>query len=251
MKKKLLFTIASVTIFILGFVSCTNDFLEEEVPILEKSKNAATCTGTVMTEEYMQARLNELSTKYGIKIDIVYKRDLSEFSEESFVELEQYIIRIKSQSIENSNGDINKYIDDSEIDEFGIAPLSVNLENISEYEETLDFRIKYQWGYYYHWHDIYSYSWGLKFDKNGEHISINAILNETSSLANKTTCHVGMFHSDFVTIKNNNTLYFQFDFNVTVVYGGYSPSEGWIYGTYNDGFQNIYMLTYDPNLTLQ
>ena len=250
MKKKLFFTFVTIAFLMAGVISCTNEYFEEELSVATKSKSIATRTGVEMTKEEVLARLDKIGKKYGININMLYARDYSEFTEKHFEELEQYIIKEKSLSETIFTSNTEDLIDDSIIDEFNISPLSVDYEEISKYEETLEFDIKYQWGYYNYMYDIHSYVWGLKFNTNGEHVSVNSTLIDVSYMDNVTVCNIGPFHNDFISVKDNNNLYFQFDFSINIVVNSHSFCNGYIYGTFDNGFQNVYLLSYEPRLSL-
>ena len=125
MKKKLFFTFACAMALIAGFVSCTNDDFEELAPVAEMQKSAMTRSASGMTKEEVQARLDELSEKYGINVNMLYVRDYSEFTESTFEKIEQDIIAYKNRDI-NANAVTaqaggNNLMDDCVIDEYEIA----------------------------------------------------------------------------------------------------------------------------------
>ena len=185
MKKKLLFTFACVMALMAGFVSCTNDDFEEFAPVAEMQKSAMTRAVGGMTQEEVQARLDELGEKYGININMLYVRDYSEFKESTFEKMEQNIIAYKNRAV-NTNAVTaqtveNDILDDSVIDEYEIATLSTNVEASQNYDATLNFDVeckvpsKYSTDgnfVLYYQYDDYSYRYGINIKEVEDNVFV-------------------------------------------------------------------------------
>ena len=251
MKKKLLFTFACVMALMAGFVSCTNDDFEEFAPVAEMQKSAMTRAVGGMTQEEVQARLDELGEKYGININMLYVRDYSEFKESTFEKMEQNIIAYKNRAV-NTNAVTaqtveNDILDDSVIDEYEIATLSTNAEAIKSYDATLDFRIFYKYpGGYIHERDDYTVRWGLNFKRDiYDNITVQSDFFDVDCITKRYDYNINVYLDSNIEYSNINGHYFEFHLDIFV-----NNILGSIYGTYNDGFENVYAFSNDVSLII-
>ena len=120
MKKKLLFTFACVMALMAGFVSCTNDDFEEFAPVAEMQKSAMTRAVGGMTQEEVQARLDELGEKYGASVMIADDQDISSVGEDYFTYVDNFL---KNGIISNNNA--VQIMNDECIDEVAVASSSL------------------------------------------------------------------------------------------------------------------------------
>ena len=278
MKKKLLFTFACVMALMAGFVSCTNDDFEEFAPVAEMQKSAMTRAAGGMTQEEVQARLDELGEKYGINIKMLYVRDYSEFTESTFEKMEQNIIAYKNRDV-NANAVTaqsveNAIMDDYIIDEYEIATLSTNAEASQNYDETLNFNVEFKVpsvystdGNFvlYYQYDDYSYRYGINIKEVEDNVFINSYLNDLSNDVNKSgqsrksTCNVGGFRHDAIIRNYTGGYSFDFDFEVYAHYVKYieypfNPINmtivGFVNGTYDNGIKYVWSMASDYNLII-
>lgn len=247
MKKKLLFTFACVMALMAGFVSCTNDDFEEFAPVAEMQKSAMTRTAGGMTQEEVQARLDELGEKYGINVKMLYVRDYSEFTESTFKKMEQNIIAYKNRAV-NTNAVAtqtveNDILDDSVIDEYEIATLSTNVEAGQDYDFFIDFGIEYHRNGFYPHFDYYSYRWGLNFSKGEYGASVDAELIDMNEMipivVGTSNSHVGIFRPSNVEYLGNNS--YSFDFEFYILSG--NTTVGLVNGEYYNGIIDMWAMT--------
>lgn len=136
MKKRFLFTIASVTILITGFVSCTNNDFEECVEKIPNAKSTITRTTCRMTAEEAQAKLDELNKKYNC--DFIFTDSISAKNCDNFyfAVLENVMRKnagLEPLSIEMSNMQEScNYIDDHSVDEIDVASTRSYVEDSAE-----------------------------------------------------------------------------------------------------------------------
>ena len=278
MKKKLLFTFACVMALMAGFVSCTNDDFEEFAPVAEMQKSAMTRAVGGMTQEEVQARLDELGEKYGININMIYVRDYSEFTESSFEKMEQNIIAYKDRELNatvvSAMAVDDNLLDDSVIDEYGIATLSTNVEASQNYDATLNFDVeckvpsKYSTDgnfVLYYQYDDYSYRYGINIKEVEDNVFVNSYLTDLSNDLNKSgqskksTCNVGGFRHDTISRNYTGGYSFDFEFELYVHYVKYieypfnpinMTTVGFVNGEYDNGIKYIWSMASDYNLTV-
>lgn len=143
MKKKYFFTFACVMALMSGFVSCTNEDFEDVYTQDLQQKTRAVRTG--MTMEEVQARLDEIGTKYGTNINLLYVKDYSEVTESTFEQIERQIIKERnSTNINKTSIRDNVLINDNIIDEYDIATLNSEIEEDKRYDAELDFCIEFK-----------------------------------------------------------------------------------------------------------
>ena len=250
MKKKLLFTFACVMALMAGFVSCTNDDFDEFAPVAEMQKSAMTRSAGGMSKEEVRARLDELGEKYGININMLYVRDYSEFKESSFEKMEQNIIAYKNRAV-NTNAVTaqtveNDILDDSVIDEYEIATLSTNVEATKSYDATLDFDVVYHWNTDYNMRDVYTVRWGINFEiKQNNYISAESEIFDIYCLRKHYFYDITPYIDTLIESRGENEYYFDFHLSM---YVGYAYAK--IYGTYDNGFSQVYLFTDDNSLMI-
>ena len=138
MKKRLFFYIVGVVALIAGAISCTNNDFEESIPQEQPKRTRAVRT---MTADEVQARLDEIGEKYGTNINLLYVRDYSNLNEDIFKAIEQQITTGQTRTIDKMDGE--NLVDESSLDEYGIAMLSTEIEEESKYDDELNFDIAF------------------------------------------------------------------------------------------------------------
>lgn len=104
-----------------GFVSCTNDDFEEFAPVAEMQKSAMTRAVGGMTQEEVQARLDELGEKYGASVMIADDQDISSVGEDYFT----YVDNFLKNGITSNNNAV-QIMNDECIDEVAVASSSLS-----------------------------------------------------------------------------------------------------------------------------
>ena len=120
MKKKLFFTFASVLMLLSGFVSCSNEYFENDFvqDMPQKTRVAKT-----MTKEDVQARLAELNEKYNCNFLIDSNIASEEFNDLFFTTLEN--VMKKRTRIDAKNEKMEDWL----IDQISVASTSQTLDS--------------------------------------------------------------------------------------------------------------------------
>ena len=251
MKKNLFFTFAMVAILMAGVISCTNEYFEEELSVATKSKSIAKRAGVEMTKEEVQTRLDEIGKKYGININMLYARDYSEFTEKHFEQIEKNIIAEQNgknnEMTRNAIYSGENLINDDEIDEYGIATLSNEIEDTPEYEDYKNICIKYFWGKVDDINgndyklDKYIFGMGIKYSDETGRLKAVAEFTDISEDENKYRCELHSFRNETILYYQTGKFYF-FDLKMDIYKkNSQTPhSKNTIYGTYDAGISNIY-----------
>ena len=237
MKRELIFMFACIVSVATTFISCTGDEFEDAYTQEEPQKTRAVRTG--MTMEEVQARLDEIGTKYGTNINLLYVKDYSEVTESTFEQIERQIIKERnSTNINKTSIRDNVLINDNIIDEYDIATLNSEIEEDKRYDAELDFCIEFKKNsneiYYY----TLKYNMGLNFVTVSDRTSVNAEFNDYSHNIVPFNYFVGFFYHNVVH-NDNNTIYFPFEFAIEIEYLKNFFIKR-VYGIYHNGFELIY-----------
>ena len=278
MKKKLFFTFACAMALIAGFVSCTNDDFEELAPVAEMQKSAMTRSASGMTKEEVQARLDELSEKYGINVNMLYVRDYSEFTESTFEKIEQDIIAYKNRDI-NANAVTaqaggNNLMDDCVIDEYEIATLSTNAEPSAGSGFVLQCNVRYKVPYIYSEDslvvldtqiDCYSYEYNvnIRHFAMSDDVVIESYIRDLSEAVNefgqepKSTCEAKPLRYSSLSCNGPGMYSFDFEFDIYASYVRYDyfpytvvQTPGRVQGSYNNGLQHLLVMASGSEMVL-
>ena len=232
MKKNLFFYVVGVVALIAGAISCTNNDFEESIPQEQPKRTRAVRT---MTADEVQARLDEIGEKYGTNINLLYVRDYSNLNEDIFKAIEQQITTGQTRTIDKMDGE--NLVDESSLDEYGIAMLSTEIEEESKYDDELNFDIAFL-------DTISDHSYTIKMTLGIELVvvpgrtSIKADFFERENSSIPYEYVVGSFYHNIVK-NDNGIVYFPFDFLISVLYGDCHLVEQ-VYGIYDDGFDILY-----------
>ena len=289
MKKKLLFTFACVMALMAGFVSCTNEDFEEFAPVAEMQKSAMTRSAGGMTQEEVQARLDELGEKYGINVKMLYVRDYSEFTESSFEKMEQSIIAFKDREFNatavSAMAVDDNLLDDSVIDEYGIATLSTNAESNTSSGFVLDCNVQYTVPFTYivdsclidpvsgdtikvqdYQTDCYSYRYtaNIKHFAMSENFFVESNIQDLSSGVNesgqepKSKCVVN--EPNYSNLNCNGPGLYSFNFEIDIYAykirddydfpETYLATQGRVQGRFDNGLQNVWAMAYDVDMSI-
>ena len=284
MKKKLLFTFACVMALMAGFVSCTNDDFEEFAPVAEMQKSAMTRAAGGMTQEEVQARLDELGEKYGINIKMLYVRDYSEFTESTFEKMEQDIIAYKNKEVNTTAVSAmavdDNFLDDGVIDEYEIATLSTNAEPDDDSNPNsgfvLDLDVEYTVPSEYSSDstsvistqtDCYSYKYTVNLRSlaiTGDFViesyyeNLSPAVNKLGQ-APKSVCQMGGLRHGPIGCKYPGNCYFDFEFNIYAFYILCRPypdkdmkitTDVYVRGAYDDGVEYVWVTEPDKNIVV-
>ena len=278
MKKKLFFTFACAMALIAGFVSCTNDYFEELAPVAEMQKSAMTRSVGGMTKEEVQARLDELSEKYGINVKMLYVRDYSEFTESTFEEIEQSVITFKNKEVNaaaiTAHSTENTLIDDSVIDEYEIATLSTNAEPSAGSGFVLQCNVRYTVPYIYSEDslvvldtqiDCYSYEYNvnIRHFAMSDDVVIESYIRDLSEAVNefgqepKSTCEAKPLRYSSLSCNGPGMYSFDFEFDIYASYVRYDyfphtvvQTPGRVQGSYNNGLQHLLVMASGSEMVL-
>ena len=278
MKKKLFFTFACAMALIAGFVSCTNDYFEELAPVAEMQKSAMTRSASGMTKEEVQARLDELSEKYGINVKMLYVRDYSEFTESTFEEIEQSVITFKNKEVNaaaiTAHSTENTLIDDSVIDEYEIATLSTNAEPSAGSGFVLQCNVRYTVPYIYSEDslvvldtqiDCYSYEYNvnIRHFAMSDDVVIESYIRDLSEAVNefgqepKSTCEAKPLRYSSLSCNGPGMYSFDFEFDIYASYVRYDyfphtvvQTPGRVQGSYNNGLQHLLVMASGSEMVL-
>ena len=280
MKKKLFFTFACAMALMAGFVSCTNDDFEEFAPVAEMQKSAMTRSASGMTKEEVQARLDELSEKYGINVKMLYVRDYSEFTESTFEEIEQSVITFKNREVNTdaitAHSTENTLMDDSVIDEYEIATLSTNAEpSVEQNPEPgfiLNFGVDYKVPSQYSGDlvintqtDRYFYKCtaSIKHLVMSENYFIESSMEDLSADVNefgqkpKSTCQVGALRHYNLSCNGPEEYSFDFEFDILASYIKYNyvpntkiTTLGIVNGSYYNGLQYVWAMAHGSEMII-
>lgn len=265
-----------------GFVSCTNDDFEEFASVAEMQKSAMTRSVSGMTQEEVQARLDELGEKYCINVKMLYVRDYSEFTESTFKKMEQSIIAFKDREFNatavSAMAVDDNLLDDSVIDEYGIATLSTNaepsVETNTEPGFILNFGVEYTVPSQYSLDPVlilntqtdryfYKYTASIKHFAISENFFVESNIKDLSSAVNeygeekKSTCQVGAprYYNLSCSGPGEHSFNFEFDIYASYVKYNYVPhtvvnTQGIVLGTYNNGLKDIWAMAYDVDMSI-
>ena len=278
MKKKLFFTFACAMALIAGFVSCTNDYFEELAPVAEMQKSAMTRSVGGMTKEEVQARLDELSEKYGINVKMLYVRDYSEFTESTFEEIEQSVITFKNKEVNadaiTAHSTENTLMDDSVIDEYEIATLSTNAEPSAGSGFVLQCNVRYTVPYIYSEDslvvldtqiDCYSYEYNvnIRHFAMSDDVVIESYIRDLSEAVNefgqepKSTCEAKPLRYSSLSCNGPGMYSFDFEFDIYASYVRYDyfphtvvQTPGRVQGSYNNGLQHLLVMASGSEMVL-
>ncbi|MBR3916596.1 MAG: hypothetical protein IKJ49_05590 [Bacteroidaceae bacterium] len=126
MKRELIFMFACIVSVMTTVVSCSSDEFEDAYTQEEPQKTRAVRTG--MTMEEVQARLDEIGTRYGVAIMIEESENISVINEKYFTDVENLL---KNGIREDTNIEA-RLLDDRNIDNFAVTSSSrsqILLEN--------------------------------------------------------------------------------------------------------------------------
>ena len=284
MKKKLFFTFACAMALIAGFVSCTNDYFEELAPVAEMQKSAMTRSVGGMTKEEVQARLDELSEKYGINVKMLYVRDYSEFTESTFEEIEQSVITFKNKEVNadaiTAHSTENTLMDDSVIDEYEIATLSTNAEPSAGSGFVLQCNVRYTVPFTYivdsasmdtirvkdYQTDCYSYEYtaNIRHFAITENVYVESHIKNCSSGVNefgqepKSRCEAHELRYSNLECKGPGLYSFNFEFDIYAYpindYNfpeTYRASQGQVQGKYDNGLQHAWVVGCGVDMSIE
>lgn len=268
-----------------GFVSCTNDDFEELAPVAEMQKSAMTRSASGMTKEEVQARLDELSEKYGINVKMLYVRDYSEFTESTFEKMEQNIIAYKNRDV-NANAVTaqsveNSLIDDSVIDEYEIATLSTNAEPSAGSGFVLQCNVRYTVPFTYivdsnlidsvskdtirvkdYQTDCYSYEYNvnIRHFAMSDDVFIESYIRDLSNEFGqepKSTCEAKPLRYSSLSCNGPGMYSFDFEFDIYASYVRYDyfphtvvQTPGRVQGSYNNGLQHLLVMALGSEMVL-
>ena len=237
MKKILFLTLLSAFTLIFAITSCSNNDYEETINA-EMSKSRMTRAAYSITMEEVQERLRLIGEKYGTTINLLYLRDLSDITEETFLDIEHRIAARTNGINPTSNErqitqDVYTLNDDSSLNEISIASTNSNMEangGVNEYWKF--FQILYE----------HTAKHTYKFDylieifcsiKNGHGVA-EANFTDWTSITNASYCY--NFRTSTVSMLPSTTSFF-FDF---LFYIPILRNSVMIEGSYNNGISLLY-----------
>ncbi|MBE6298020.1 MAG: hypothetical protein E7088_05990 [Bacteroidales bacterium] len=233
MKKNLFFYVVGVVALIAGAISCTNNDFEESIPQEQPKRTRAVRT---MTADEVQARLDEIGEKYGTNINLLYVRDYSNLNEDIFKAIEQQITTGQTRTIDKMDGE--NLVDESSLDEYGIAMLSTEIEEESRYDDELNFDITFIDTLYTNRKYNLKWTMGIELVVVPERTSVKADFFEREFNSIPYEYTVDNFYHNIVK-NDNGSVYFSFDFLITFNYIKEFIVEQ-VYGIYDDGFEILY-----------
>ena len=272
-----------------GFVSCTNDDFEELAPVAEMQKSAMTRSASGMTKEEVQARLDELSEKYGINVKMLYVRDYSEFTESTFEEIEQSVITFKNREVNadaiTAHSTENTLMDDSVIDEYEIATLSTNAEPSAGSGFVLQCNVRYTVPFTYivdsnlidsvskdtirvkdYQTDCYSYEYNvnIRHFAMSDDVFIESYIRDLSEAVNefgqepKSRCEAHELRDHNLECKGPGLYSFDFEFDIYAYpindYNfpeTYRASQGQVQGKYDNGLQHVWTVGCGVDMSIE
>ena len=254
MKRELFFMFACIVSVATTFISCTGDEFEDAFTQEQPQKTRA--ARTEITMEEVQARLDEIGTKYGTNINLLYVKDYSEVTESTFEQIERQIIKERnSTNINKTSIRDNVLINDNIIDEYDIATLNSEIEEIPDYDKTAYFYLScYKYNTYPYVN--YFYEMGFNFKVINGRTSVEAGFHDITSYPNAHGSNIDFFSHDVVS-NSNDRIMFGFSFLFTINYeytkNGeevYIDKRAWINGSYDNGVNLLYTTDNDIRLEL-
>ncbi len=254
MKKILFLTLLSAFTLILAITSCSNNDYEETINA-KMSKSRMTRAAYSITMEEVQERLRLIGEKYGTTINLLYLRDLSDITEETFLDIEHRIAARTNGINPTSNErqitqDVYTLIDDSSLNEISIASTNSNMEATHPYTNSeCDFSVVYYFDTTKHKNITYDFNLMINCDINYMHSKATAEIEKRTTRANFNVnidnypAHCNTFSTTTIQA-SNNYVYFGFSFIFNIKKNSVGYEHYYIDGTYLNGISLLFT-TYD------